>query len=281
MSTELLATLYGLASALSFGAGDFSGGFATKKTAVTLVLLFAQAIGAVLLTTLAVLFREPLPGFLVWSLGGAAGICGLIGLSALYTGLSRSKMGIIAPLTGVITTVIPVTVGFFLEGVPSTPRLVGFALALVAVWLLSTDDLGGRVRRGDFFLSLTAGLGFSFFFIIIDQTGNVGAVYWPLVASRLASMGVLVLFLLSRRKLRPPPGETAAAIVFAGLLDSAGNLFFGLASQIGRLDVSTVLSSLYPASTIFLAWLLLDERLNRTQWLGALLALLALILIAL
>lgn len=280
MSSELLATVYGLASALSFGAGDFSGGFATKKTAVTVVLLFAQAIGVVLLTLLAILFREPLPGLWVWTLGGAAGFCGLVGLGALYTGLSRSKMGIIAPLAGVITTVIPTLVGFFLEGVPSPLRLTGFVLALLAVWLLATDDLGGRVRRDDFLLALAAGIGFSFFFVFIDQAGNVGSVYWPLVASRLASITVLLLFLLSRRELRLPSGKTTLAIFFAGTLDSMGNLFFGLASQIGRLDVSTVLSSLYPASTILLAWLLLDERLNRTQWIGALLALLALILIA-
>lgn len=280
MTNDLLATLYGLASALSFGAGDFSGGFATKKTTVFRVLLFAQIIGVLLLTLLAILFREAIPSLLVWGFGGAAGICGMIGLSALYTGLSRSKMGIIAPLTGVITTIIPVIVGFFLEGLPTLLQMVGFVLALAAVWLLSTDDVGGRVRRDDFLLAVAAGLGFSLFFVFIDQAGNNGAVYWPLVASRLSSIGLVLLLLLRRGQLGLPGRETAVPIFFAGTLDSVGNLFFGLASQVGRLDVSTVLSSLYPASTIFLAWFILNEKLNRTQWLGAVLALIALILIA-
>ncbi len=44
------------------------------------------------------------------------------------------------------------------------------------------------------------------------------------------------------------------------------------------MDVSAVLSSLYPGMTVFLAWLILKEKLQSTQWVGILLALFAIIL---
>jgi len=69
-------------------------------------------------------------------------------------------------------------------------------------------------------------------------------------------------------------------VLLAGFFDTAGNIFFALASSLGRLDISTTLTSLYPAGTIFLAWFILKERLAPRQWFGVVGALVALILIA-
>lgn len=56
-------------------------------------------------------------------------------------------------------------------------------------------------------------------------------------------------------------------------LDLAGNFFYILASKSGRLDISAVLSSLYPGATVILAWLLLKEQISRWQVVGIFLAL--------
>jgi uncharacterized membrane protein len=65
----------------------------------------------------------------------------------------------------------------------------------------------------------------------------------------------------------------------AGLLDVTGSLAFVRASQLGRLDMVVVLSSLDPAVTVLLAILLLKEKLTSWKAVGVCAALIAIPLI--
>ena len=78
-----------------------------------------------------------------------------------------------------------------------------------------------------------------------------------------------------------PPRHQFPVLLMAGVFDTAGSTFFALAANAGRLDIAAVLSSLYPATTVMLAWFILHERLNRKQWIGVIAALLAVALLAL
>ncbi len=287
MTTNFLPFVYGLASALSWGAGDFSGGVASKRSNTFLVVLISQAIGGILLAGLALLFSEQLISEQDLLYGAIAGVSGMVGLLGLYAGLASGRMSVIAPLTAVISVILPVIITTFTDGLPATTILIGFGIAIVAVWFLSAGGgRQGQIQRQELQFAILAGIGFSLFFVFIDRV-NDGAVFWPLVAARVVSVTLLTLFLLMRHRLhfRMHKGfsfsrSQLAIITLAGVFDTGGNAFFTLAAQSGRLDVAAVLASLYPASTVLLAWLFLKERLAQFQWVGVIAALVALVLIA-
>jgi len=279
MTNETLAITYGLASALTWGAGDFSGGFATKRGKVLMVILLSQLLGALLLFSLALFFAEQVPEVRHLIFGAMAGISGVLGLTALYKGLALGRMGIVAPLSAVITALLPMTFSFLFEGLPRLPQVSGFAVAIVSVWLLSYPGRGLKIKGEELRLSLTAGVCFGLFFIFIDQA-STHSILWPLVAARIASIILISAILVTTRKIGAPSKRQVPFIVLAGILDAAGNAFFALAAHIGRLDVSAVLSSLYPGSTVLLAWLILKEKLLPQQWAGVAAAIAALALIA-
>lgn len=276
---SLAAVIFGLLSAGIWGAGDFCGGLATRRASVNSVVIASQLVGILLLTGLAFIFREPWPiaTDLMW--GALAGVAGNVGLLALYRGLATGRMGVVAPLSAVLSAALPVLVSVFFAGLPGWVTLIGFALALVGVWLLAQPAGGAVFRLGDLGLPVLAGFGFGLFFVFVDQV-SAAAVFWPLVAARLASLALLAgVTAASRQRLWPSAGPLPL-VVLSGVLDAAGNAFFALATQTGRLDVAAVLSSLYPASTVLLAWIVLHERLTRAQILGVAAALVAIVMIA-
>jgi drug/metabolite transporter (DMT)-like permease len=188
-------------------------------------------------------------------------------------------MGVVAPVAAVVSVILPLIFGLFLEGMPGLTQLLGFGLALCAVWFITRAGDGSHIQVRDLVLPVVAGLGFGVFFILIDHV-SAAAVLWPLAAARVASVSaLLVLILLTRQPARPAAGQMPL-ILMSGLFDTGGNAFYALAARTGRLDIAAVLSSLYPAVTVILAWLILKERLSRLQGVGLTLAMIAVLLIA-
>jgi drug/metabolite transporter (DMT)-like permease len=167
MNTETLAITFGLGSAVAWGAGDFSGGLASRKGNLLGVIFVSQFLGGLLLAVLGLIFSESIPPLPYLLYGGLAGVFGNIGLIALYKGLAQGRMGIVAPLSAVLTALVPVGYSAFYSGLPSMIQLAGFICFMVAIWLLSGSDAGFKMTLNEFFLSIIAGLGFGFFFILI------------------------------------------------------------------------------------------------------------------
>jgi uncharacterized membrane protein len=274
---DFAAAVFGLASALSWGAGDFSGGLATKRAPVFGVLAIGHAVGLLLLVALALLWAEPLPaaGDLGWGL--VAGLAGAVGLAALYRALAIGQMGMVAPLSAVLTAALPALFSALAEGLPDALKLAGFGLALVAIWLVAGTGTPGAARDG-LSLAVLAGSAFGLFFILVHRAGT-SAVFWPLVAARIGSLGLVLPIALRRRQFVGAQPRLLVPVLLSGALDVAGNAFFVLAGQAGRLDVAAILASLYPASTVILAALLLGERIRRMQLIGIVAALGAIALI--
>jgi drug/metabolite transporter (DMT)-like permease len=276
--TELAAVGFGLAASLSWGTSDFSGGMAAKRVHIFGVMTISYAVGLVLLIALAVARGEPVAAAsdLMWAAG--AGLAGAAGLTAQYRALAVGRMGIVAPVAAVLGATIPVIFSAFSEGVPGSLRVIGFGLAILGVALISRARTAGSGADG-LGLAVIAGLGFGLFFILIDQVSD-DAVFWPLVAARGASFAVLLIVALSSGQAWLPSRSGLRIVLLAGALDVGGNTFFLLAAQSGRLDVASVLSSLYPAVTVILARGILKEHVTRAQGIGIAAALIAIPLIA-
>jgi len=240
-------------------------------------MLIPYVISFIILVSTALLRREQFsqPTDLMW--GALAGILVMVGYGFLLRGFSSGRMGIVAPVSGVLATAIPVIFAAFTEGLPHGLQLLGFGLALVSIWMLSRPEKFGS-RPAGLGLALLAGAGFGGFFTALDQVGE-NAVFWPLAAGRLTACVVMVVFAFSTRRSLIPQGPPLVLLALLGLLDVGGNLFFLLAVQVGRLDVAAVLASLYPAMTTILAWLIAKEHMSRLQVIGAAVAVLAIALI--
>lgn len=267
ISSGLPTILFGLASAISWGSGDFCGGLASKRTSVYGVVVISQFVSLLLLVLISLLFPEGaiLPKDIL--LGAVAGLFGATGLLILYSGLARGQMGIVAPVTALMAALVPVVFSIIVEGAPLARQIAGFVVALISVWLISKPGTDSRINLDDLYLPILAGIGFGVFFILIDQVSE-SAIWWPLVSARTTSIIVVFLIALKIREISVPQSNQIPVIILAGILDTGGNAFFALATRLGRLDIASILSSLYPAVTVLLAWIILKERLTLQQWIG-------------
>lgn len=275
-----LPILLGLAAASAWGGSDFSGGLAAKRQNVFIVVAVSQSVGLLLLILLALMFNEPLPDIHYLALGAAAGLVGEAGLLALYRGLAIGRMGVVAPLSAVISAIIPVVFSCIVEGLPAPLQMAGILLGLASVWLVSRPPGSLGFQAAEVGLAFLAGLAFGGFFILIDLFSSE-AVFWPLASGRIASVLAIIIFLTISRRWEAVQVRQIPLMVLVGILDTLGNLFFAIATRTGRLDLTSVLGSLYPAGTVLLARVILKERMARLQWAGVALALSAIVLISL
>jgi drug/metabolite transporter (DMT)-like permease len=185
----------------------------------------------------------------------------------------------VAPLAAVTTATLPVFFGMVLEGLPSSLKGMGFLAAFAAIWLLSVAENSHKIQLRLMRLPITAGIFLGLSLIFIDQAAEQ-SVLWALVITRIVGIAILFVILFLFRKGTLPPKRNYPIVCLAGIFDTGGYTFYALAAHIGRLDSAAVLASMYPATTVILAWLILKERLSGRQWVGVAAALTAIVLIA-
>ena len=278
----MLSIIYGIASSLSWGAGDFAGGLASRKVGAYRAVLYADFFGLLIVIAALAFYPESFPSTKVALYSFISGILGSFGLLVLYYSLSIGQMSIAAPVSALFAALLPVMYGAFTEGLPSAIQFIGFALALAAVWLISQGDGGFHIGKlSDLKFPILAGVGFGCYFIFIhNAVSDPDALLWPMILSRLAGTLLVFAIVLARRESFPVPREAWGVVGINATLDLGGNLFFILASKAGRLDISAILSSLYPGATVILAWLILKEHISRNQVIGIALAFAAIYLFA-
>ena len=276
----MLSIIYGILSAATWGAGDFAGGLASRKVGAYRAVFYADFIGLLVLAVASFVYREPFPSTSGWINSLLAGALGSFGLLILYHSLSIGQMSIAAPVSALFAALLPVIVGAITEGLPSAIQLIGFIFALAAIWLISQGDGKFHISRlSDLRFPILAGVGFGSYFIFIhNAAGDPNSFLWPMIISRAAGTILVFFMVFARRETFVVPHGAWGVVLINATLDLTGNFFYILASKSGRLDIAAVLSSLYPGSTVILAWLLLKEHLSRMQLVGILLALAAIFL---
>ena len=274
-----MGVLFGLLAAATYGAADFVGGRVSRVFDAFSVVLISQLIGAVPLLMVVPFLAGGAPTAQAIGWGAAAGIGGGTGVLFLYRGLAIGRMSVVAPITGVVAAVVPVIFGLVSGERPSPLSLAGVALALVSVILVSSappsDDemdveLGQDVSAAGGSgvpHAFAAGLSFALFFVFLDIAGEESGV-WALLGTRGASLVlVLAAVFMLRKPLKPPPG-TIVAIGAAGVLDVGANVFYLISTRFGLLSLVAVLTSMYPAVTVLMARIFLNERMIRLQLVG-------------
>jgi uncharacterized membrane protein len=271
--------LFGLLSALTWGAGDFNGGLAAKRSNPYGVIAVAHIISLGLLLALIPIIGEPVPPMQDWLWGGAAGLTGAVGLLLLYRALAEGRMSVAAPVSALLAAALPVLVGIFRDGNPGLWVLFGFVLALAAVWLVSGGE-GLAIRFDELRQPVIAGISFGAFFIFMERASQT-SLLWPLVAIRLVSITSMLGYAIITRQPWLPKRESLVPIILSSILDTIGNAAYALSARTGRLDVAAVLGALYPGATVLLAWVFLKENISRIQTIGILLALGAIVMLTL
>lgn len=276
-----MAVLLALCSAATYGVGDFFGGLAARRASAAAVVLWSHLVGLVLLLLGALVVSGAADGHDL-AAGAVGGLAGAVGVGLLYRALAIGTMSIVAPTTALLAASVPVLAGIADGERPAPTVVVGMVAALVAIVLVSAEG-GGRLRPADAraaVLALGAGLGFGLFFVALSTTSDDSGL-WPLVTARAASVSVLTALALGRRISHQVPGGTVRLhTAVAGALDGLANLLYLLAIREGLLSVVSVLSALYPVTTVLLARFVLRERLQPVQQLGMAIALPAAALIA-
>jgi drug/metabolite transporter (DMT)-like permease len=271
-----------LAAALLYGAADFCGGIASRRTPAATVVVLSQFAGAVVLAVAWLAIPGAGHFYLADAFWGVwAGIAGGAAIAALYAALAVGRMGVVSPITAVVGASFPVVVGLALGERPSASALVGVALAFVAVALVSANAETKTIslREPGLGAALLAGVAIGALYIFLSR-GHPDAGLARLAVTRVVSIVFLCAYAVARREsLRPAP-NSLRLILGAGALDMGANVLYVLATRSGLLSIVAVLTSLYPASTVFLARLILHEKLGAAQWAGVALAAVAVVLIA-
>lgn len=280
----MIPLILALTSSVAYGVSDFVGGVASRRAPAIQIVLFSYPVSAALITFVSLFVAgSPTPASLLW--GALSGAVMSAAMWAFYAALSAGPMSVVSPLTAVIVTVVPATVGIALGERPSPLALLGIVVAIAAVILVSREPSSGAQRSKPMTLSVTgltvvAGLAFALSFVFTGQIA-AGTGLWPLVLARWTASALVLIIAFASRRAGRPEGRALVGAICVGGLDVVANTAMMLAFQSGTLSIGSALIALYPAVTVTLAITVLRERVASWQIAGLLLAGIAILVISL
>jgi drug/metabolite transporter (DMT)-like permease len=275
-----VATIFALAAAVLYGSADFLGGTASRRAHTLAVLAVSAPFGVLVMVVAALAAGGPLQlgSGLAWAAAG--GMMGGGGLIVFYQGLARGPMSVVAPVSALVSTLLPVGVAAAWGERQAPGVYAGALVCLAAIVLISLEGRrpgqprGWRGTAPALGYGVAAGISFGLFFLFLRNAGQSG-VFWPVTAARVGG-GAVVLAAVAWTGIRPrwqgTPPRILAAAVLSGVTDAVANVCYVLATRAGLFGMAVILTSLYPGITVLLARFVLGERMRLVQRLGLVLA---------
>jgi len=277
-----VAILLALMSSVVWGTSDFIGGVVSRRIPSYLVVAASQASGLIAVTVVAVSagrFGED-RGWVAPAIVAGASLAS--GLVMFYAALASGAMGVVSPIAA-LGVLVPVGVGLVRGDSPSPTTSVGIVVALVGVVSASGPEFRGHAHGRSIVLACLSALcfGTAMLFLAMGATADPLMSLWGMRAISVTAVTTGILLVARPRRSSVVVRRSDVPLIFAiGVGDSAANLLFQLASLRGYLSVVSVLASLYPAMTVVLAWVILEQRLQRTQLIGIIAALAGIALVS-
>lgn len=265
-----MAVILGVLVAMSYGSGDFLGGRAARSASTVSVLAVVQIVGIIgAIAYVMIVGGDPTTGDL--GLGALAGIANVVALGCLYAGMATGRIGLVAPLTAVVASCIPVIWGLTHGESLSGLATIGAVLAVASGGVIAYERHEAEIaasRAGALGYALVAGVMFGWSLVAYSET-SAESEAWPLVTGRAASLvGVLAVALILRLSITLD-GPVRRMAVGAGVLDVTATAVLLVSLQEFDVAIVAPLAALAPAFTVTLASLALHEKVGRIQ-IGAL-----------
>lgn len=294
-----MGIILGLTGAICWGVADFTARFASQRIGAYRTTFFAQLFGFSVLSAYLMwsggISRGVASGWQPWALASFAGIINAVGSLALYHSFQIGTMSIVAPVSSsypALTVVLALLSGEHIHSVRGTGLLVTFVGVILAATSFATDASRaspGNRRASEAHFSKGVGwaifaavcFGFQFWYLGFFVVPLVGATVsvWVIRLSTFASLALVAA--PAGQSIQLPRGTVWWMLAAVGLIDTSAFVANNAGLHTGQISVVTVLTSLYGAVTVLLAWIFLREKLERSQWFGVVLIFIGIVLVSL
>jgi drug/metabolite transporter (DMT)-like permease len=285
----MTAVLLGLTSALGWGGADFLAGLTSRQIGSFRTLFYTQFVGFITVGVYALatgLFAslEALP-MDVYAAAVLAALLNIVSSFCLYRAFEIGMMAVVSPITASYGALTAVFAFFSGERLPAV-RVIGVIAAVVGVLLtaavINPEAFHQRSIRRGVGWAITGAIGYGFVFWLFGfyVTPHMGGLLPVFIIRGLTIIVLGAIALLLRRPLGFPVKHDLSRVLMIGVCDTTAYIAILSGTTVGAVSIVTVLSSLYTTVTVFLAALLLRERLHISQWIGVALILTGIILVS-
>lgn len=260
-----------IASAVLYGLWKFGLGIYRGRVSVFGVLLVSASTAAVVYVVAGVADGDLVFEGADVARGLVGGLMNCTGTLLVLKAFERGKMGVV---TGVAATsvLVPLAYSLLIGAEPTVQRAAGAVVILAGLVVFyvpnmkTTGSSTGSNPRQAILLALGAALFWGLAIVVIDNGSRV-SVTGTLAVSQVPQVIIALAVLLASapRSFAGLSVRSVAVLVGAGLSLGLANIAFFSAAQEGNIGLVSVLSSLSPMVTALLAFLVLKERLSKSD----------------